>query len=774
MKNRLTFYLIIFLIIKNISFADQFQLNVENLEVTNNGNLIIGNNGFALSKEKNIKIEGIKFEYFRNPNILKSYNTKIFLYSNNLEITSNKLEFLELESIFILEGNVEIFDTINKTKISSNKIIYNINENIISSESKTITKDKFDNIFIAEKFENNLDSKILKLENLNFTDAKKNIFKVELAFVNFDQNKLIGKDINIDLNNTSYNQQNEPRLKGRSVSLNQNKTELSKGVFTLCGRNDDCPPWQLSADKITHDKIKKTITYSNAWLEIYDIPIFYFPKFFHPDPTVKRQSGFLMPTFKNSSNGESYLSVPFYHVVKENIDFTYSPRFYNSDKFLIQTEYRQKNKNSAHNSDISIMSEKNQKYKNHIFYEYHKEFNNKKFSENIFDLKIQQTNDDTFLKSNNIKSVLINNYDNLESSINLENYSEEISVNSNLTVYEDLSKTGSDRFEYIFPQIKFSKYFNTNLVGDLKLDSTNFIRNYNTNVIEKVNINDLIFTSKPKISKFGLYNNYQMLIKNSNSNAKNSVDYKNDNNFYLSSLFQFNSSLPLIKQKQNFQKILKPNIAIKIAPENDKNISGEEIRIDVNNIYSLNRLSSPETVEGGVSITYGNEYSIINANDSREILSLNLANNLRINENNNLPKNNQLGSKTSNLFGKATFVPNDLLSLNYNFSTKNNFHQLNYENISGEINYKNFITSFDYINERDLTEKNSYLLSNIKYNFNEANSLSFSTRENKSKNLTEYYNFIYQYKNDCLRAAIEYSKNYYEDRDIKPEESIFF
>ena len=42
--------------------------------------------------------------------------------------------------------------------------------------------------------------------------------------------------------------------------------------------------------KIRHDKEKEIISYSDAKLKIYDIPIFYFPKFFHPDPTVKRKS----------------------------------------------------------------------------------------------------------------------------------------------------------------------------------------------------------------------------------------------------------------------------------------------------------------------------------------------------------------------------------------------------------------------------------------------------------------------------------------------------
>ena len=60
------------------------------------------------------------------------------------------------------------------------------------------------------------------------------------------------------------------------------------------------------------------------------------------------------------------------------------------------------------------------------------------------------------------------------------------------------------------------------------------------------------------------------------------------------------------------------------------------------------------------------------------------------------------------------------------------------------------------------------------YKFDETNSINFSTRKNKKTDLTEFYNLIYQYQNDCLVAAIEYNKNYYEDRDIKPSEDIFF
>ena len=61
-----------------------------------------------------------------------------------------------------------------------------------------------------------------------------------------------------------------------------------------------------------------------------------------------------------------------------------------------------------------------------------------------------------------------------------------------------------------------------------------------------------------------------------------------------------------------------------------------------------------------------------------------------------------------------------------------------------------------------------------KYRFDEENFLSFKTRKNRNINLTEYYNLLYEYKNDCLIASIKYEKNYYNDADIKPLEELFF
>tara|TARA_Y100000590_G_scaffold410840_1_gene504262 strand:- start:1599 stop:1886 length:288 start_codon:yes stop_codon:yes gene_type:complete len=76
--------------------------------------------------------------------------------------------------------------------------------------------------------------------------------------------------------------------------------------------------------------------------------------------------------------------------------------------------------------------------------------------------------------------------------------------------------------------------------------------------------------------------------------------------------------------------------------------------------------------------------------------------------------------------------------------------------------------------EQNVIGSKSYIQNNTSYNLDDTKSLSFSTRKNKETNLTEFYNLIYKYKNDCLIAALEYNKEYYDDVDLKPEEQLLF
>ena len=139
-----------------------------------------------------------------------------------------------------------------------------------------------------------------------------------------------------------------------------------------------------------------------------------------------------------------------------------------------------------------------------------------------------------------------------------------------------------------------------------------------------------------------------------------------------------------------------------------------------------------------------------------------------------MPTSSKLGNKTSDIVGELTLNPNKYIDLNYNFSLDNSLDTSNYNFVKSTITINNFVTSFEFLEENNELGSDSYLANKIGYNFDKGNKLEFKTRKNKKTNLTEFYNLIYEYKNDCLVAAVEYNKNYYTDRDIEPTEELFF
>ena len=151
-----------------------------------------------------------------------------------------------------------------------------------------------------------------------------------------------------------------------------------------------------------------------------------------------------------------------------------------------------------------------------------------------------------------------------------------------------------------------------------------------------------------------------------------------------------------------------------------------------------------------------------------------MANVFRLEEDKNIPISSSLGQKTSNVVSTIKLNPNDVFKIDYQHSFDENLNDTKYQLLSSEISINNFLTSFEYLNESANLANNSYLYNRTSYNFNESNSISFETRENKKDKITEFYNLVYQYKNDCLIAAIEYNKDYYSFKDLEPEEKLFF
>ena len=141
-------------------------------------------------------------------------------------------------------------------------------------------------------------------------------------------------------------------------------------------------------------------------------------------------------------------------------------------------------------------------------------------------------------------------------------------------------------------------------------------------------------------------------------------------------------------------------------------------------------------------------------------------------EENFIPSKSTLNRKSSNLFGLITNKFSDNFELNYNFAIDNNFNTFEYNNINASFSINNLITKFNFIEENGEMGDSNVFENTVSYNIDDNNLISFNTRRNRKLNLTEYYDLVYEYKNDCLTAGIKYKKTYYEDRDLKPSEDL--
>jgi LPS-assembly protein len=125
-----------------------------------------------------------------------------------------------------------------------------------------------------------------------------------------------------------------------------NVTVFQKGWFTPCKQcetNPDRPPtWRIRAGKIVHRRDQATLTFRNAWFDFFGVPMVYVPWFQMADPTVKRKSGFLIPSYSHDTQLGTTVTVPYYFALSDHYDFTFTPMYTENAGTLLIGDWRQR------------------------------------------------------------------------------------------------------------------------------------------------------------------------------------------------------------------------------------------------------------------------------------------------------------------------------------------------------------------------------------------------------------------------------------------------
>ena len=340
------------------------------------------------------------------------------------------------------------------------------------------------------------------------------------------------------------------------------------------------------------------------------------------------------------------------------------------------------------------------------------------------------------------------------------------------SVFETLKDSYNDKYEYILPELTLDKnLFYDEKFGNLDITSNFKVHNYDTNKLTSFFVNDFNWTSKNFFNSFGLKTNFLSNFRNINYETKNVDLYKEETTSELFSSLGLMSELNLEKTSNFNKHFLSPKILLKFAPGNMRK---EKVgtRLNPDNAFEINRLENLYNYETGLSATLGFDYRRNNGilNDFK----MSVAQVINEKENKKMASKTSLDEKLSDLAGSAEFKPNDKVNLNYNFSLDQNYKDLNYNELGTNINLDPLSLNFNYIQEKKHIGDQDYFKTKIDLKNGENGIFSFGTKRNLITNSSEFYDLSYEYMNDCLRAGLVYRREFYNDSELEPENSLMF
>ncbi len=782
MKNKAIF-VFIFLMFKSNIMAENIIIEAKNITLDKNQKTSLFENEVKVETKDGYIIKSDSADYNKENGILVLKKNIIGNDNKNNIIKADFAKYNENTKILLTIGPTEIITSENYLIETADVTLNNSTKQIVSKRKTTVTDVDKNKIFV-DNFEYQTGNNIFKsIGNIEVIDNKQNRYEFSQVYIDTKKKEILGTDIKSYINDKNFkiDKRNKPRVFANTFKMSKKNTEFTKSIFTLCDyrKKDECPPWSIQASKMFHDSQKKTIYYDNALVKVFDLPIFYLPKLSHPDPSVDRRSGFLVPSISDSKNLGYGVSIPYFFDIGKDKNFTFANKFFVDENPLFTGEYHQAFQNSNFIADFGFTegynntsATKTEGAKSHFFSKFVKNFKGRNESDNTLSLSLQSVSNDKYLKLYKLKSNLIDyNQDTLESSLSFSHEENDLFFGLNASIFETLKENYEDKYEYIAPEITLDKNIFTNeSMGSLNLQSNLKVHNYDTNKLTNFNVNDLSWSSKDFLHKTGFKSKFLTNFKNINYESKNVGLYKDDPTSEIFGALGYKSQIKLEKNTGKSKHFLTPKFFARYAPGSmRKEKSGS--RLNPTKAFSMDRLDNINNFESGLTGVFGFDYQI-KINDQNFDFSLaQIINNV---ENKKMSSQSSLDEKLSDLVGEFNLDIGKKFNLNYDFALDQNYKELNYNDLGTKMNFGALDIDFNYLQEKNHIGNKDYFKTKFTYNNSDKTMLSFETKRNLVTNSAEFYNLSYEYLNDCLRAGLVYRREFYNDSELEAENSLFF
>ncbi|MGB9144017.1 MAG: LPS assembly protein LptD [Aestuariivirga sp.] len=116
-----------------------------------------------------------------------------------------------------------------------------------------------------------------------------------------------------------------------------------------CSTKGGAPLWEITTTKTVHDEKAKNLYLTDPTLRFGGVPVAWLPYASMPDPTVKRRTGFLLPSFSGGGTYGFGVTTPYFLELGPSADLTFRPMWTTKQGPVADVEFRQRLKSGSYN-----------------------------------------------------------------------------------------------------------------------------------------------------------------------------------------------------------------------------------------------------------------------------------------------------------------------------------------------------------------------------------------------------------------------------------------
>lgn len=721
--------------------------------------------------------------------------------------------FAQNTSLVVLDTKT----TVEETKIKSPAKLepkYNIT-NVLNADPKETEGEEIDVYFSADSLENDSandtvvakgnveiirQNLTLKADNVTYNQKTDHIIaKGNVVLLEKNGNVVFADEVNLkdkmqhaDVENIKVILLDKTRFAAKSFHKKADDSKvLRNAVYTPC---DNCagedPLWQLKALKIIHDPTGKNVEYQNAFLEIKGVPVLYTPYFSHPDPSVKRRSGFLYPRLMSNGYLGAGIQPQYFWDISEHENLTYNP-ILSSDKGIVHSAiYNKYFYRGELNASGTVMREEDNEDKKgtrgNLFLQGRYEINNYW----VADTDINYASDGSYLSDLDLPR---KDDSWLTSRVRLQAFDNRNYANIEAYYYDFLSyNLQNENKPYVLPLMGYENISSPNSFGAYTKTTLSAVSIYHEEDDASHRLSMINSWNLPYNSPLGDKYNLSASLKSdlyyvSRYHYDNETDYTGTTARVFPQL-GLEWRYPFIKNTENSSQILEPIIVAAVAPSDSNkeekipNEDSEYINVTDVNIFDLDRYSGYDRNDTGSRVSYGLNWSFYNKDWGRSAVLL--AQTYEFDKKDNIFNAPGEENNFSDYVGRIYSKPTDYFSLIYRFRLDKDDYNINYSELTSTIgnNVLNLSTSYIFFPETDensfidnYRRKEIYTSIGTKLTRNWSADIFVRQDLENDELISKGGSIIYE--DECAKFALSAEKNYSndpEDEDDGSEFEFFF